>query len=170
MSEDNKPGLTLGDIAAMSKEVPVGDSFVRVHGISAKVAVDIFKRFPKLIAMTQGFNVAKFLDAAPDAVAAIIAAGVRKPGDEATEEFADNLPLELQYDLLEAIGGLTFKSGFAPFVEKIMRLAGVVPPFNPSGKVPATTSPPELKTSSPTDTTPTPSGDTPPDKSPPSPS
>lgn len=119
----NQPGLTLADIAAMSEEVPVGDRFITVHGISAGNALTIFKRYPALARMASGFKAADLIGAMPEAVAAIIACGVGSLGDETQEVAASKIAIETQFDLVEAIGRLTFKSGFAPFVRRIMALA-----------------------------------------------
>lgn len=160
----NKPGLNLADIAPMHEDVPMGDSFIRVHGISAKDGLDIFKRFPKMVGMVtgEGFNLAAFLSVAPDAVAAIIATAAGSPGDTKAEAGAAKLGLELQFDILEAVGRLTFTKGFGPFAERIMALADSVPNSGLSGKALAMKSPPASKPASPPDTTLTPSGDTPP--------
>jgi hypothetical protein len=148
----NAPGLTLADLAAMSEDVPVGTSFITVHGISAKNALAIFKRFPKLLSLINGFDLGTFIDAAPEAVSAIIAAGTGHFGDEQAEADAGNITIEVQFDILQAIGRLTFKSGFGPFVERIMRLGGSVPDFASSGKAQDTKSPPPSSSSSPPDT------------------
>lgn len=120
-----EPGLSLADLAAMSEDVPIGTSYITVHGLSASDCLSIFKRFPKLAKMLSGFDATTFIEVAPDAVAAIIAASVNKGAnlDEAAEEAAGQISVEVQYDILEAIGRLTFKNGFAPFVQRIMRLA-----------------------------------------------
>lgn len=145
----NEPGLTLADIAAMSEEVKIGDAgFIKVHGISAQKCLAIFKRFPKLLKMLAGFDAMTFIEAAPDAVAAIIAAGTGQFGDEAAEAAAAQIGIEVQYDILEAIGRLTFKSGFAPFVERIMKLAGTVQGSANFGRVTDTKSQPASKPSS----------------------
>jgi hypothetical protein len=145
-----QPGLSLADLAAMSENVPIGTSFITVHGISAKDALGIFKRFPALAKMLGGFDVATFIQVAPDAVAAILAAATAPRGtvpSEADEEAAGNVPVEVQYDMLEVIGRLTFKNGFAPFVQRITSLAGGADSGN-SIKVPAMNSPPASKPAS----------------------
>lgn len=141
------PGLSLADIAAMAKDVPVGTSFITVSGISARDALAIFRRFPKLAALMDGFSLGTFLEVAPEAAAAIIAASCGKIGDEADEAAAAKLGIELQYDILETIGGLTFKNGFGPFVEKVKRAASAANSAN-SIKVPDMKSPPASKASS----------------------
>lgn len=146
----NTPGLNLADLAPMHRDVPVGESFIRVHGIPVKLALEIFSRFPKIAGMVGGesFNLGAFLTTAPDAVAAIIAASVGKLGDEQAELMAAALPLELQFDILEAVGGLTFTKGFAPFVKRVMALANVVGSESFT-KVPVMKSPSPSKPASP---------------------
>jgi hypothetical protein len=146
-----EPGLSLADLAAMTLDVPVGQSHVTVSGISARDALAIFKRFPKLASLMEGFNLTTFLEVAPDAAAAVIAAGFGKLGSEEDEAAAAKIGVETQFDILEAIGGLTFKNGFAPFVGKITRLANAAGSAN-STKVPAMTSPTASKPSSQPDT------------------
>lgn len=148
-----EPGLSLADIAAMSEDVPVGTSFITVHGISARDAFGIVQRFPALAKLLSGFDLATFVNVAPDAVAAIIARGTAARGTvptETDEDDAGGLPIELQFDILETIGRITFKNGFAPFVQRIMALADAADSVNFT-KVPAMKSPQASKPSSPPD-------------------
>jgi hypothetical protein len=149
-----QPGLSLADLAAMSEDVPVGTDFITVRGISAKDALTIIQRFPKLAKLIGGFDVTTFMAAAPDAVAAILARATSKPGAEVSEEAeiaAGNIPVEIQFDILEAVGRLTFKNGFGPFVQRIMRLADAADSASFT-KVPDMKSPQESKPSSQPDT------------------
>ena len=148
-----KPGLNLTDLAPMYEDVPISDSFLRVSGISAKTGLEIFRRFPKISGMTSGtaFNLGTFLAAAPDAVAAIIAAATGDLGDEGAEQAASELPLDIQCDILEAVGRWTFTKAFAPFAERIMALADAANSAL-SSKVTAMTSQPASKPSSLPDT------------------
>jgi hypothetical protein len=148
-----KPGLNLADLAPMHEDVPIGESFLRVHGISAEVGLEIFRRFPKITGMItgDGFNLGAFLTVAPQAVAAIIAAAAGDLGDETAESAAASLGLETQFDILEAVGRLTFTKGFAPFAARIMALAGAANSAL-SSKVPDMKSPPASKPSLPPDT------------------
>jgi hypothetical protein len=143
-----QPGLSLADISAQTADVQIGDNVIRVHGISAGKALEIFKRFPTLGKMLGGeFKASDILGSMPEAVAAIIAASVGGLGDPAQEEYAANIPMETQFDLLEAIGGLTFKIGFGPFARRIMALADKAD-FESFTKVPAMKLPLESKPSS----------------------
>jgi hypothetical protein len=108
---------------------------VTVTGISAAGLVSIVQRFPALGSLIGGMG-AKGLDApallglAPEAVKAIIAAGVGFPGDEAQETAAGNISLERQADFLEAIIAETLPSGFGPFVARIQALGSAAESFN----------------------------------------
>lgn len=139
-------GLSLADLSKRFEDVKVGDGdgdFVRVHGISAEVCLQLLNRFPEILTKAMAGGGVKFNDiikAAPNVIAAIIAAGTGGFGDEEVEEDAGNLPIEIQMDLLEAIGRLTFKSGFGPFAQRIMALANAAASAN-SGKVPDMRSP-----------------------------
>jgi hypothetical protein len=148
-----KPGLNLADLAPMSEDVTIGDSFITVHGIGVKAGLDIAKRFPQIVGMLggEGFNLGTFLTVAPDAVSAIIAAATGHLGNEAAEEAAGNLSVEAQWDILEAVGRLTFSKGFAPFVERIMALADAANSAL-SSKGTGMKLPPVSKPSSPPDT------------------
>lgn len=153
MTKNN--GLTLADLAAMHEDVPVGTSYVRVYAISAETALSVFIRFPKVAALLNGFDLPKFIEVAPDAVSAIIAAATGNAGDEQAEKDARNIGIETQYDILEAVGRLSFKAGFGPFVERLLTLAGDrARSFGHSGKVPDMKSPKASKPSSQPDTTP----------------
>jgi len=152
-------GLGLRDIAALSERIPVGDiDVLEVFGISAKDILEIFLRFPMTHAWVSGAGVdlVEVPKVAPMVLAAILAAGCHALGDEEAEKRASELPAEVQLDCLEAIGRLTFRSGFGPFVKRVFALAAVAaseifgrgrdtnsqPPSKPSPQVGA-----DLKTS-----------------------
>jgi hypothetical protein len=82
-----------------------GGSCVEVYGVSARGVAFLLGKFPELRKMMSGVQLEadELMAMAPDAVAAIIAAGVGKPGDKETEAIADRLPLEIQIDLLAAV-------------------------------------------------------------------
>jgi hypothetical protein len=147
-----KPGLNLADLAPMSADVPIGDSFLTVYGISARDGLRIVQRFPKILGMiANGFDLNTFLSVAPEATAAIIAAATGNLDNAQAEENASRIGLEAQFDLLEKIGGLTFSSGFGPFVQRIVGLAGGAN-SDSFTKATDTKSPPASKPSLPPDT------------------
>lgn len=117
----NTQGLSLADIGRLHEDVPVGDSFIRVHGISAEMALALLREHPEVLAKAMQGGGVKFNDiikAAPDVVSAIVAAAT---GGKAAD--AKLVPIEIQMDILEAASRLTFKSGFGPFVKRITAMA-----------------------------------------------
>jgi hypothetical protein len=160
-------GLSLLDIGPVTENIEVGpDKFLAVTGISARGVLTLFLRFPSVQGWFAGESVngAVLVGLAPEALAAIIAAGTGNPGDDKAEEIASNLPVELQLDIVEVIGRLTFKKGFGPFVERVVSLANSAATSANLGKAASTILPQQSKPLSPTDTTQPASGTTPPDK------
>jgi hypothetical protein len=127
---------------------------VTVYGISARGIANLLGRFPELRALVMGREVdaQTLIDLAPDGIAAILAAGLGSPGDHAIEAAADRLPIESQFDMLEAILRLTLPGGFGPFAERLASLAGGMTaqaaPAAASTAAPATKSPPPSSGSS----------------------
>lgn len=137
----------LVDITPKSEVVMVDDTPVAVSGISARGVAYLLSKFPDLRKLMSGQPVGDdiadaVMRVAPDAIAAIIAAGVGKPGDSEQEAAADRLPLEPQADLLAAILRLTLPRGLGPLVEKLAALMGSVGSNVPGtlAEAPATTS------------------------------
>jgi hypothetical protein len=161
-----QPGLTLADIAGAREKLPVGDSFIEIRGVPTSQALGILQRFPHLAKVTTGFKISDLIAVAPGALAAIIAAGVGKYADAEAEADADAIPIEIQFDIVEAIGRLTFKNGFAPFVERLLALARAAK-SDLFTKVPSMNLPATSKSLSPAATPPVMSSSTPQDKSPP---
>jgi hypothetical protein len=148
-----KPGLNLADLAPLHEDVTVGDSFLRIHGISAKMGLEILKRFPKLLDMVGSgkFDLKTFLVVAPDAVATIIATAAGHFEDEKAEAAAAALGIEIQWDIIEAIGRLTFTRGFAPFAARLMAMLGDEVKSGSSSRAMDTKSPPASRPLSPVD-------------------
>lgn len=137
----------LVDIVPKSETVMVGDTAVAVSGISARGVAYLLSKFPDLRKLMSGQPVGDdiadaVMRVAPDAIAAIIAAGIGKPGDAEQEAAADQLTLEPQADLLAAILRLTLPRGIGPFAEKLAALMGSVGSSAPGtpAVAPATTS------------------------------
>lgn len=122
------PGLL--DIAISSRTVSIGESEVPVYGVSAKGIAVLFERFPIFREMFSGrtpdLSPEAVTKLAPEAVAAIIAAGTGTPGNREAEAKAEQLPAGTQAELLEAIMELTMPKGFGPFVESVVRMFNVV--------------------------------------------
>ena len=163
---DKDQGLSLLDIGPVSEKVQVGSKLLNVYGISAKGIFAVFQRFPEVrtwftVKQGQKIDLQKLIAEAPDAIAAIIAAGCGEPGNAAAEETAGTIPVDTQLDILEAIGRLTFKNGFGPFVQRIVALSEQAQSAN-FGRAPDTKSPQASKPLSAPATPPKPSGPTPP--------
>ena len=100
---------------------------ITVSGISARGVVALLHEFPALKETlagreTKGLNGATLLDLAPDAAAAIIAAGTGNPGSVEYKKAADALPFGVQVEFLDAIVKLTFPQGVGPFVATLEKL------------------------------------------------
>lgn len=156
-------GLNLVDIGNPTVNILIGknsetgeDEYAAVTGVSVKGLLTLFLRFPDLQKFFSGSGVSmlELMQTMPETIAAIIAAGTGTPGDEKAEEIADKLPAEIQLDILQAIWNLTFRSGFGPFVQRLMALAAQAAAIRQDnfGKGPHTKSPPQSKPSSPPDT------------------
>jgi hypothetical protein len=164
---DKEQGLGLRDIADFGELVPIGDGRkLRVKGISAHGVLLLFLRFPDLQKWLSGRKLAvsdTFLQA-PETIAAVIAAGCGNPGDTDMEDIAGSLPVEVQTDVLEAVYRQTFRSGFGPFVKRVLTLYDAAVRSGNFGGDPGTKSPPVSKPSSTTDTPEATLGATPPAK------
>lgn len=136
---------SLLDIIPQSVTVPIGAVEIECCGITAAGVANLIGRFPGLRGLLfpegqqrQGEELSDplaLIHAAPETIAAIIAAGTGHPGEEDHEFAAAKLPIENQIDLLSAILNLTLPGGIVPFVEKITALFGGVsdssqPPSN----------------------------------------
>lgn len=132
---------SLLDIAPACQLVKIGEGEVECYGISAKGLVSLMTRFPDLRRMMTGVEVTTeaLLALAPEAVAAVIAAGTGHVDEPDHEAAAERLSIDIQADLLEAILRITMPGGARPLADKLARLAGVV--GDESGKGPATRSP-----------------------------
>lgn len=161
------PGLTLADIGVAVEMIDVdgkeGPAKIEVRGVSTEDVLTLLQRFPELQKWIGGGErkAADLIKLAPNAVSAIIAAATGGLDDKTIEEAAAQLPIETQLNFLEAIGRLTFKSGFGPFAERILALFDAAKSAS-FGKATVTNSQPVSKPLSPPDTTQQPSGNTPP--------
>lgn len=153
-------GLSLLDIAPLHERVRIGEGQeLGVHGLSVDVIVRLFQRFPDVRGWMSGTGVKmqNLLTVGPEVVAAVIAyATTRRDQQDRLEEAeveAAELPVEIQLEILEAVGRLTFRNGFAPFASKVVALMNGVAAGNQSGNPTAMTSPRASKPSSPPATT-----------------
>lgn len=136
------------DIAPVGEKVTIDGKEVECIGVSVKGLALLIMRFPELKGLLNGnlaeFTADRLFQVAPDAIAAIIAAGTGTPGDDKAEKIAASLPLETQYDLLAAIGRRTMPGGAGPFVERINALSELALGFAQGvEKTRATKSPPQ---------------------------
>lgn len=160
MTTPQDQGLSLADIGPVYEDVPISDDKkLRCFGISAKGLFAIFQRFPEVGQWFKGgrFDPKSLIAQVPDCIAGVIAAGCGYAGDEAMEKKAENIAVEAQIDIIEAIFRLTFKNGFGPFVQRMVALSAQAESQN-YGRGSLTTSPPASQTVSPPDMTAKPSG------------
>jgi hypothetical protein len=167
MSEKKEQGLSLYDIAGFGEDVEIGNGAkLRVKGISSAGCLILLTRYPELQKWLAGkpIQVADVMMLAPDMIAAIIAAGTGAPGDVDAEDIAKEIPVEAQTDLVEAVYRQTFRSGFGPFVSRVLKLFEAARNSGLYGGDPAMKSPPVSKPSLPTGTAEPKFGATPPGK------
>lgn len=135
--------VSLVDIAPATETVTVRGQAVPVHGVSARGLAVLLGRFPEVRALMaqqqQDITADRLVELIPDAIAAIIAAGTGLPGDSEAEAVAAALPVEEQFDLLEAILRLTMPTGVGPFVARLARLGGALGVASQAPATPGTT-------------------------------
>lgn len=160
MSKVKEQGLALTDIGPLYEDVPLSDTkSIRVFGLSAKGIFTVFQQFPEIMKWFNGnvvgapIDLKSLVEQVPDALAAILAAGCGQPGDKKAEDVAGMLPAEAQLDILEAIGRLTFRSGFGPFATRIAQFVSAAQSAN-FGRAPDTRLQPASKPVSPPATPP----------------
>jgi hypothetical protein len=101
-----------------------------VVGLSFDTIGQLLERFPILFEALSGRLGAGFPDLvkkAPDAVAAVIAAGSGELNNKKAEKVAKDLPIGVQLELCQAIGRVTFPKGVRPFLEAVNATFGASP-------------------------------------------
>jgi hypothetical protein len=139
--------VSLLDIAPASEELSVAGVTVAVSALSGRAIADIMRRFPTITMLIAGkadkIDPNSLFEIAPNAVAAVIAAGVGSLGDEKIEEHAATLSFDQQLLFLEAIFRVTMPGGLRPFAERLKRMGFRMPSSgteeSPSGKEADTT-------------------------------
>lgn len=128
--------MSLKDIASISETVIIRGENIIVKGITNEGISVIWRRFPVVTELLSGTATVETISAkAPEAIAAIIAAGCGYPGDEEAEKIAAALTVDESAALLSSILAMTWPRGFGPFVESLTRLGLLVQqPALPSGK------------------------------------
>jgi hypothetical protein len=125
------------DIAPQCTTIDVLGSQVEIFGLSAKHIAWLLARFPeiRMLLANRDVDADRWSELAPDAVAAIIAAGTGQPDNAEVEKVAGALPLHAQAEIIFAILKMTMPGGIGPFVERLTKaidLGGAG-----SGRVPA---------------------------------
>lgn len=130
------------DIAPLTEKVTVSGKQIEVFGVSAVGIASLITEFPEIKKLMSGkeVDVSSLLAMSGSAIAAIIAAGVGHPGEEAYQAAASRLPLEAQTDILGAIIKVTLPNGIGPFFEKLTALLAVKDGAGALAKAPATKS------------------------------
>lgn len=115
---------SLLDLVVKTETVSVGGMDIQVQGVSVAMIASMMQRFPSLRALLSGdaVNVGAIMASGDKIVGAVIAAGCGKPGDEAYEAKALDLPIDMQVDLIAAILKATMPGGFGPLAAKIGQL------------------------------------------------
>lgn len=116
---------SLLDIAPAGRSVPIRGTDVAVTGVSAAGLAALLRRFPTLLAALSGgtLSAESLAEAAPEALAAVIAAGTGSPGDARAEAVAATLSASEQLDLLSAVIEATMPQGIEDFVRRLENLA-----------------------------------------------
>lgn len=119
---------SLLDIAPLTESVTVRGEDIPVTGVSAKGIAHLMARFPEIreIMVGREVTIERMLEIGGDAVGAIIAAGIGRPGEPDQERMAANLILEEQADLLAAILRITLPRGVGPLVEKLTAMGSAL--------------------------------------------
>lgn len=140
--------VSLLDIAALPATVNIRGVEITVRGISAKGVAHLLAKFPEIRLLVTGQSVdmtpERLLEAVPDAVAAIIAAGAGDPDDPANAAFesaAAGLAVVEQLDLLAKILELTLPGGVNPFIKRLAAAMKGLGVADESLKVPGMNSP-----------------------------
>ncbi len=114
------------DIAVVTKKVTLADGTqIEVRKLSLRQIAGLLHQFPALGDLANGKSVAAtdIAVAAPEAIGAIIAAGVGKPNDaETLAEIDDKVDVYDQITLLEGIADITLPGGVGPLMERLARI------------------------------------------------
>lgn len=134
-------GLSLLDIRRKTVKVKIDDDQeVEVVGLSFETISRLLERFPVLFdALSGKLAFGDLAKKAPEAIAAVIAAGVDKLGDNDHEKAALALGLGIQFELCQGIGTATFPKGVRPLLDTLTGTFGAN--VAPQVTAPATNSP-----------------------------
>jgi hypothetical protein len=162
------------DIAPSTKTVPFNGADVDVPGVSLFDAVALLRVFPKFMSILVGgggMTVESIMAQGPDLIAAVIAAGTGSGTSKKARDKALALPLQAQFDFVEAIIDVTMPDGPGPFVKRLTGLLNSMAAGSRAQSAPADQDGPSIgtapgitlrqpsKDSSPADTLPLTSGE-----------
>lgn len=138
------------DIVELDYAVEIRGQRLETPGLKLRAIGKLLVRFPEIRKQieTGKFDPEALLELSDDAIAAVIAAGLGKVGDEETEAWAGKLSLGEQAELLFSIYNATVgPKGFGPFVQ-LLAAVGMVNGGAPSATASATSLPSEPSPSS----------------------
>jgi hypothetical protein len=117
---------SLLNIALTKKPVTIDGQVFEIHALSARAIANLAARFQSILQLLSGgqVDVGSIINQGGDVVGAIIAAGLGKAGDEAHEQAAADLPIDMQVDFLAGIIAVTLPGGVDPFIAKLKALGG----------------------------------------------
>lgn len=121
--------ISLMDLQPKTEKVNVGDDkFLVVKPVTAETVFVFMTRFPDFQRAFVGreMNEATVMAFGPDIIGAVCAAGLGYAGDAAAEQRCRDLPFEIQMDILNAVGRVSFTEGFGPFVRKLRAMLSLV--------------------------------------------
>lgn len=119
------------DTGPLVRSIKIGEESVPLTGVSFENLVPMLDRFPELkrvLTPSRGevdeadFSFEGIVKLGPRIVAAILAAGMGKAGDAATEKMILGLGIGIQVKMLKEIVDMTFPDGLGPFVEDLRSL------------------------------------------------
>lgn len=119
---------SLLDIADVGETVRIRGAGIPIKGVSARGIAILLSRFPALGVLMTGREVvaADLIQIGPDFLAALIAAGTGHPGEEEYEAAADDLTIDEQSELVEAILRVTLPRGVGPLVARLQAMGNVL--------------------------------------------
>lgn len=112
--------MSLKNLKPLSATVIIRGEPITVGGVTNDGIWGLYMRFPIIPKWLSGnATMEDIMQSAPDALAAIIAAGCGDPGDPEAEAVASKLSIDETATLLEKIIPFTMPDGLGPFVLKV---------------------------------------------------
>jgi hypothetical protein len=136
--------VSLVDIVPQTKTVQIAAGELELRGLGLRHVADLLLRFPELrklfVEGAPALDVDVLIEAAPDAVAAIIAEAAEQPASAA--QIAEAMALDDMVECLLAVRDLTMPNGTAPFMGRLLKLIGASGGAGQPGKDQDMNSPP----------------------------